>query len=117
MQAKAGAGTVSDRGRLQPRQNWGRQILGAAVGAVVLLLAVQLGPYFGWQPVDVYKPLLWGAAIGATVASFEGVVQAGSKLTHRDSTWLNVIVAVVGAAVMVAALAGLVRLIAWLIWK
>ncbi len=90
---------------LLPERNerWGRQLVGAVIGALVLW---GLGQFGLWAETAPGALLLWGGAIGALLASSEGLVRAGGKLTGREADsarwrWINGLVALVSLWVLV----------------
>jgi len=99
-------------------RGWGQQMLGALVGALAMAVAIQLGPSLGWQPGDRTSLLLIGAAVGAGLFTLERFAQAGSRLTRRSEGLgmraLNILVALLGMALMAGLIMGLASLVIWL---
>jgi len=93
-------------------------MLGALVGALAMAVAIQLGPSLGWQPGDRTSLLLIGAAVGAGLFTLERFAQAGSRLTRRSEGLgmraLNILVALLGMALMAGLIMGLASLVIWL---
>ena len=98
----------------QGNSDIGQQILGGLLGALVVAVALQIGP---WDPANRTSPILAGAAIGAILFTLDRFDVAGARLTKRDDARvLNIIVGVLGMLLVTAAVWGLVLLITW-IWR
>jgi len=79
---------------------WSRQLLGALVGALAGLLVLILGESVGALSGDRVRYMLWGAVVGGLIGASEKLADAGKGLTKRDETWLNMLVALIGMAVI-----------------
>ena len=44
--------------------------------------------------------LMWGGVVGGLVGGSDTLAQAGKRLTHRDSDWLNILVSLLGMLVI-----------------
>jgi len=77
-----------------------QQIIGALIGAAVAFLLARVAQQFGWVPGDMIRYLMWGAVIGGLVGGSDTLAQAGKRLTQRDSDWLNILVSLLGMAVI-----------------
>jgi hypothetical protein len=75
-------------------------MIGALIGAAVVFLLARVAQQFGWVPGDMTRYLMWGGVIGGLVGGSDTLAQAGKRLTHRDSVWLNVLVSLLGMAVI-----------------
>jgi hypothetical protein len=89
--------------------NWGRQIIGAAIGALLVLVLGTAAKLLGWTDVDLARYVWWGAVVGGLFGSSESLERAGGRLTRRPEAWLNISVSLVGMAVIFAVLFGLTR--------
>lgn len=68
----------------KPSVSWGRQLAGAALGAGLAWVLAPLGQKVGlYTSYALDQVLLWGAFLGAMVASLSGLVLAGAQLTGR----------------------------------
>lgn len=99
--------------------DWGQQILGGLIGALVVALAMQIGSTaLGWAIVDRTPLLLAGAALGAILSSLDRFASAGARLTGkkegRGARLLNVIVGVLGMLVLIGLVWVLVALVGWI---
>ena len=81
-----------------------RQMIGASIGAAVAFLLARAAQQFGWAPGDMTRYLLWGGVIGGLIGGSDTLTQAGKRLTHRDEDWLNILVSLLGMAVISAVL-------------
>lgn len=111
----------SDEKKEQPKpqrnRDLGQQLIGGIIGALVIVVALQIGPSFGWQPTNRTTPILIGATIGAILFTLDRFNQAGARLTRRDDARaLNIAVGVLGMLVLTAAVWGLVLFVSW-IWR
>lgn len=70
---------------------WMRQWVGAFTGAALGWLMTVLFPDLALR-FSVLTVVLWGAAIGALLASLGWFVRAGAVLTRRTNPWLNLAV-------------------------
>lgn len=89
---------TQDAGR--PSQDWGRQSVGAIIGAFIALILAGLAAQFGWIGGNLMVYALWGGVIGGLVGGTEALERAGRRLTQRDNKALNIIVALVGMIVV-----------------
>jgi len=94
--------TTSPAGR--PPGSLRRQMIGALIGAAVAFLLASVGRQFGWAPGDMTRYLMWGGVIGGLAGGSDTLTQAGKRLTHSDSNWLNILVSLLGMAVISAVL-------------
>ena len=97
------------------RPDLGDQLKGAAIGAAIALMLGYAAIQLGWLQGRLVRYALWGAAIGGLLAASDELARAGSRLTKRDTKWLNILVAVIGFVVIFAALVGMVSLAAWIV--
>lgn len=80
----------------KPSVSWGRQLVGAFLGAGLAWLLAPVGQKLGLY--TTYRPdqvILWGAFTGAMIFSFSGLVLAGAQVTGRRdarATGLNLAV-------------------------
>lgn len=79
---------------------WSRQLLGALVGALAGLLVLILGESVGALSGDRVRYMLWGSVVGGLIGASEKLADAGKGLTKRDEPWLNILVALIGMAVI-----------------
>lgn len=79
---------------------WGRQMVGAIIGAAVAFLLATGAQRLGWAGGDMVRYLLWGGVIGGLIGGSNTLAQAGKRLTHRDEDWLNVLVSLLGMVVI-----------------
>lgn len=96
-------GTASpdaDEERASQAESWGRQITGAIIGALVALVLASIGMRLGLIGGDLARYALWGGVVGGLVGASEALARAGSRLTHSDSTWLNILVGIAGMIVV-----------------
>ncbi|HQE91338.1 MAG TPA: hypothetical protein PLH19_06870 [Anaerolineae bacterium] len=104
---------------LRVTQGWGQQMLGALIGALVMGMVMRIGPAWGWTPTDRTRLLLIGGMVGAMIFSLDRFAQAGSRLTRRTegrgARWLNILVALLGLALVAGAFIGLTYLVGRLI--
>jgi len=99
---------------LQGNRDLGQQILGGVIGALVVIVALQIGL---WNPVNRTSSVLAGAAIGAILFTLDRFDRAGARLTRRDDARvLNIIVGVLGMLLVTAMVWGLVILVSW-VWR
>jgi len=114
-----GSLTTSPAGR--PPGSLRRQMIGALIGAAVAFLLARAAQQFGWVSGDMTRYLMWGAVIGGLVGGSDTLAQAGQRLTHRDSVWLNVLVSLLGMAVISGVLyaisIGLARILSFFVAK
>ena len=98
----------------QGNRDLGQQILGGLIGALVVAVALQIGP---WDPANRTSPILAGAAIGAILFTLERFDKAGARITRRaDARVLNIVVGVLGMLLLTAMVWALVYFVAW-IWQ
>jgi hypothetical protein len=85
-------------------QGWGQQMMGALVGALVMGMAMKIGPSLGWTPGDRTTLFLIGGTVGAMIFSLDRLAQAGSRLTRRTeglgARLLNIAIALLGMALV-----------------
>lgn len=101
-------------------RGWGKQLIGAAVGMLLMAIALQIGPSLGWQPpTNRTMMLLVGGAIGATMFTLDRFEQAGSRLTRRTeglgTRIVNVLVGLLGLFVLISLIWMLASSIGWLL--
>ena len=101
-------------------RGWGKQLSGAAIGIVLMAIAMQIGPSLGWQPpANRTMMLLFGGAIGATLFTLDRFEQAGSRLTRRTegvgARIVNVLVGLCGLFVVISLIWMLSYSVGWLI--
>jgi len=102
-------------------QNWRQQIIGSAIGALIIWLLINLGELTGWHPANRNAWILSGAAIGGLLNDLERIDKAGSRLTRRESAGdrriatLNIIVALIAITVLFTAMLSLIYFIGTLI--
>jgi len=94
---------------------WGRQIVGALIGAAVAWVLSAWARQAGWIAGDPIRHVMWGAVIGGLIGAVENLEAAGRRLTRRDSRWLNALVGVLGMAVVSAVIYGLSFVIGFLV--
>jgi hypothetical protein len=85
------------------------QIRGAFVGGLVALILAVVARELGWIPGNVVRYTIWGAVVGSLFGSGDSLAQAGQRLTQRDERWLNILVALIGMAVLFAGIIALAR--------
>lgn len=90
---------AEERDRARPR-DWGSQMVGAAIGALVALGLAWGAVQMGWISGNLTTYALWGGVIGGLVGGADTLAHAGRRLTHREDRWLNVLVALVGMVVV-----------------
>jgi len=95
-----GSPTTPPAGR--PPGSLRRQMIGALIGAAVAFLLARAAQQFGWAPGDMTRYLMWGGVIGGLVGGSDTLAQAGKRLTHRDADWLNILVSLLGMALISA---------------
>jgi hypothetical protein len=99
-------------------RGWGKQIMGALVGMLVMAIAMQVGSSSGWQPDNRTMMLLIGGAIGATLFTLDRFEQAGSRLTRRtegaSARIINVLVGLLGLFVVISLIWMLLFSLGWL---
>lgn len=96
-------------GKKKPeRVNWNRQLWGALAGGLTSLVLSPLFPHLS-QRLDLVNLVLWGAALGAALASLEGFIRAGAALTHSQNRGLNLLVGLGLPALILLAIAWLLR--------
>lgn len=81
-------------------KDWGRQIIGAMVGGAIVLVIGTVGQRLGLVGDSLTQFVLWGAVVGALFGSSRRLEHAGRRLTRRDLQWLNILVALIGMAVV-----------------
>ena len=101
-------------------RGWGKQLMGAAVGMLLMAIAMQIGPSLGWQPpANRMMVMLIGGAIGATLLTLDRFEQAGSRLTRRTegtgTRIVNVLIGLLGLVVVTGLIWTLASSIGWLI--
>ena len=90
-----------------PQPKWGTQTMGAVLGGIMGLLLAFLLRRLGWGGENTLRFVLGGGVAGAMVAGVDSLERAGRRLTRRDEPWLNIVVAVVGMAIIFAVIFGL----------
>ena len=96
------------------RRSWVRQTLGALLGAGVGWLAAGFAPRWGLTLREPTRLVLWGAALGALLASLDRFILAGSRLsgrTGKQAALLNFALALLGGAVIFGLLLGILYLV------
>ncbi len=100
-------------------RGWGQQITGALIGAMGMAIVLQIGTSLGWTPGNRSALLLMGGAIGATLFDLDRFAQAGSRLTRRTEGrgvyWLNVLLALLGMALVIGFIFALASSVGWLL--
>jgi len=101
-------------------RGWGKQLTGAALGMLVVAIALQIGPSLGWQsPANPVMMVLMGGAVGATLFTLDRFEQAGSRLTRRTEgagvRIVNVFLGLLGLFVVVSLIWMLAYSVGWLI--
>ncbi len=101
-------------------RGWGKQLLGAAIGMLLVAIALQIGPSLGWQPpANRTMAVLIGGAIGATLLNLDRFEQAGSRLTRRtegaSARVFNVLVGLLGLLVITSLILMLTSSLGWLL--
>jgi hypothetical protein len=100
-------------------RGWGKQLTGAAVGILVMAVAMQIGPSLGWQPSNRTMTLLIGGALGATLFTLDRFEYAGARLTRRTEGLgmriINVVVGLLGLFVVISLIWMLASSIGWLL--
>jgi hypothetical protein len=105
----------------EPRmtRGWGKQMTGAAVGMLVMAVAMQVGPSLGWQPNNRTMTLLIGGALGATLFTLDRFGYAGARLTRRTEGLgmqiINVLIGLLGLFVVISLVWMLTSSVAWLL--
>lgn len=101
----------------QSGRDFGQQVLGGVIGALVVGLVLQLGPMVGWEPVNRLSWMLLGATIGAVLFSLDRFDMAGARLTRRkEARVLNIIVGVLGMIVLTGIVWSLIVFVSW-VWQ
>ncbi|HOU12538.1 MAG TPA: hypothetical protein PKZ84_05440 [Anaerolineae bacterium] len=104
---------------LRVTQGWGQQLVGALIGMLVMGVAMQIGPSFGWTPGDRTFLFLIGGTVGAILFNLDRFAQAGSRLTRRTEgrgvRLTNILVALAGMALATGLVIGLAAFVGWLI--
>ncbi len=104
---------------LRVTQGWGQQIVGALLGLLVMGVAMQIGPSFGWTPGDRTLLFLIGGTVGATLFNLDRFAQAGSRLTQRTEgrgvRLTNILIALAGMALVTGIVIALAAFVGWLI--
>ena len=72
-------------------RKWGRQWVGGFAGAAAGWALTYAFPGIV-ERFSLFSVLLWGAAIGAALASLDSFEKAGAALTRRDNKALNLLV-------------------------
>jgi hypothetical protein len=103
--------------RPEPRQDLGRQAMGAVIGGAAGLLAAMAVRLLGWGGENMIPFILWGSVVGATVSDIEALENAGRRLTRRDARWLNIAVALLGMVVVFAFIFGLANVVVLVIQR
>ena len=75
----------------QDNRKWGRQWVGGFAGAAVGWALTYVFPGIT-ERFSLISMLLWGAAIGAALASLDSFEKAGAALTRRENKALNLLV-------------------------
>jgi hypothetical protein len=83
-------------------------LLIGAVGGV--LVATLVAPRLGWNIREV-DGLVWGLIVGSCLAYLPDFIEAGAKLTGKEHRGLNLVIGLLGTAILIAALIGLIFLI------
>lgn len=101
-------------------RGWGKQLLGALAGTLVMAIALQVGSSLGWQPPENRTMmLLIGGAIGATLFALDRFELAGSRLTRRtegpSARIINTLVGLLGLFVVISSIWMLAASVGWLI--
>lgn len=101
-------------------RGWGKQLIGAAIGMLVVAIALQIGPSLGWQPpANPAMVVLLGGAAGATLLTLDRFEQAGSRLTRRTegktARIVNVLVGLLGLFVLISLIWMISYSVGWLI--
>ncbi len=103
---------------LRVTQGWGQQMIGALVGVLVMGLAMQVGPSFGWTPGDRTVLFLIGGTAGAILFNLDRFAQAGSRLTRRTEgrgvRLTNIVIALLGMALLTGFVIALAAAVGWL---
>lgn len=86
----------------------GRQLVGALIGGALALMLGAAALQLGWIQGNLTRLVLWGGVIGGLVGGSQALAAAGKRLTRRDNPVLNVVVALVGMAVVFSVLFALV---------
>lgn len=86
------------------RQDWGAQMKGAVIGAAAGLALAWLAQQLGWFNGNLVTLALWGAVIGGLVGGSDALERAGQRLTRRDQRWVNILVGLVGMAIVFGAI-------------
>jgi len=97
---KLDTGSLTTSPAERPPGSLRRQMIGALIGAAVTFLLARAAQQFGWVAGDMTRYLMWGGVIGGLVGGSDTLAQAGKRLTRRDSEWLNILVALLGMAVI-----------------
>ncbi len=104
---------------LRVTQGWRQQIVGALLGLLVMGVAMQIGPSFGWTPGDRTLLFLIGGTVGATLFNLDRFAQAGSRLTQRTEgrgvRLTNILIALAGMALVTGIVIALAAFVGWLI--
>lgn len=111
---------VQKRTESSVARGWEKQVIGTAVGMLLMFIAMQIGPSLGWQPpANRTMLILLSGAIGATLLTLDRFEQAGSRLTRRTegtgTRVINVLVGLLGLFVVVSMIWMLAYSVGWLI--
>lgn len=101
-------------------RGWGKQLIGAAIGMLVVAITLQIGSSLGWQPpANRAMVVLLGGAVGATLLTLDRFEQAGSRLTRRTegktARIVNVLVGLLGLFVVISLIWMISYSVGWLI--
>lgn len=100
------------------RRDWGQQIIGGLIGALVVALALQAATTLGYEIADRTPWLMAGGVVGAILNSLDRFAQAGARLTGRKdgrgARLLNIMVGVVGMLVLIGIVWALISLVGWI---
>lgn len=111
-----GADALIDQGEREPMFSFKRLATGQGVALLLigavggLLVATLVAPRLGWNIREV-EGLVWGLVVGSCLAHLPDFMEAGAKLTGKENRGLNLAVGLLGTAVLIAALIGLVFLL------
>lgn len=110
---------AQEQAPLRVTQGWRQQIVGALLGLLVMGVAMQIGPSFGWTPGDRTLLFLIGGTVGATLFNLDRFAQAGSRLTQRTEgrgvRLTNILIALAGMALVTGIVIALAAFVGWLI--
>jgi hypothetical protein len=107
----------TEKGTEQPSRQWGSQILGAAIGGFIFFILAGLALQFGWVTGNTDRWWLWGAVIGGILGATEKLNTAGARLTNGKNKLVNIVVALLGMAILIIIFYGLAHLISWILTR